>query len=158
MDQTQAWLTGLLPENKPGADNYAIFLRSAPTAPTSTPNPTPTTSNANSTTTPLDPTTLLGVVGVHRVDPIPELGYLLHPSAWGRGYATEAVAAFIQHFWAARPDLDTIEAKVDEENPESIRVLVKCGFTVGEVLEGGAEVPWLVPSRRNLVVYRLRRR
>lgn len=94
---------------------------------------------------------------MHRIDPIPELGYILHPSAWGKGYATEAVSAFIQHFWQARPDLHRIEAKVDEENPESVRVLVKCGFVVGEVLEGGAEIPWLEPPRRNLVVYRLER-
>jgi RimJ/RimL family protein N-acetyltransferase len=94
---------------------------------------------------------------VHRADPIPELGYILHPSAWGKGYATEAVAAFIQHFWKARPDLHTIEARVDEENTESIRVLVKSGFVGGEVVEGGVEIPWLVPSRRNLVVYRLER-
>lgn len=82
---------------------------------------------------------------------------MLHPSVWGNGYATEAVGAFVSHFWQARPDLDTIEAKVDEENPQSARVLVKCGFEVGEVVEGGAEIPWLVPSRRNLVVYRLKR-
>lgn len=101
---------------------------------------------------------LLGVVGVHRVDPVPELGYILHPSAWGKGYATEAVGAFVEHFWQARPGLDVIEAKVDEANPESIRVLLKCGFVEGETLKGGAEIPWLVPSARNLVVYRLERK
>lgn len=82
---------------------------------------------------------------------------MLHPCVWGNGYATEAVGAFVKHFWQARPDLDVIEAKVDEENPQSARVLVKCGFGMGEVVEGAAEIPWLVPSRRNLVVYRLKR-
>lgn len=100
---------------------------------------------------------LLGIVGVHRVDPVPELGYILHPSVWGRGYATEAVGAFVQHFWGTFPELDVIEAKVDEQHPVSIRVLVKCGFERGEVLEGGAQIPWLEPQARNLVILRLRR-
>lgn len=63
----------------------------------------------------------------------------------------------MQHFWEKFPDSDVIEAKVDQEHPVSIRVLVKCGFEKGDVLVGGAESPWLEPKVRNLVVLRLRR-
>lgn len=97
------------------------------------------------------------MVGVHRVDPVPELGYILHPSVWGRGYATEAVGAFVEHFWQTWPDLDFIEARVDEGNPASSRVLCKCGFVRVQRLEGAAELPWLEPRVRNLVVYRVER-
>ncbi|KAJ5191700.1 uncharacterized protein N7498_010685 [Penicillium cinerascens] len=135
IDQTYAWLSGMLPENRAGSDNYAIFIK-----------------DANS-----DKSTVIGVVGVHRVDPTPEIGYLFHPSAWGKGYATEAARAFIQHFWKARPDLDTIEAKVDEANSSSRHVLNKCGFVENETIIGGAERAWLDPQKRNIVVYRLKR-
>jgi RimJ/RimL family protein N-acetyltransferase len=94
---------------------------------------------------------------VHRTDPIPELGYILHPSAWGKGYATEAVGAIIQHLFEARPELDTIEAKVDEKNAESIRVLQKCGFVEIETITGGAKLEWLDPPKRNMLVYRVER-
>ncbi|KAJ5118688.1 hypothetical protein N7476_011044 [Penicillium atrosanguineum] len=135
IDQTYAWLSGMLPENRPGSNNYAIFIK-----------------NANS-----DERAVIGVVGVHRIDPTPEIGYILHPAAWGKGYATEAVAAFIQHFWQARPDLDTIEAKVDEENLSSRRILYKCGFVQSETIIGGAERAWLDPPKRNIVIHRLKR-
>lgn len=135
MDQTYAWLSGMLPENRPGSDNYAIFVKDADS----------------------EENTVIGVIGVHRIDPTPEMGYILHPSVWGKGYATEAAEAFIQHFWQARPDLDTIEAKVDEANSSSKRVLHKCGFVESETIIGGAERAWLHPQKRNVVVHRLRR-
>lgn len=144
VEETSAWLSGILPENRPGSDNYGIFVRPSPH------------SNSNDPAE-VNEMMIIGVVGVHRVDPVPELGYILHPATWGRGYATEAVTAFVRHFWQAWPGLDVIEAKVDEKNPESIRVLRKCGFVEGETIRGGAEVAWLDPPRRDLVVYRLRR-
>jgi RimJ/RimL family protein N-acetyltransferase len=134
-EQTHKWLSGLLPENQPGSDNYAIFIKDEDS----------------------DENTVIGVVGVHRIEPTPEIGYIFHPSTWGKGYATEAVGAFIEHFWQARSDLDTIEARVDEENTSSRRVLYKCGFVEVETVIGGAEQAWLDPPLRNVVVYRIRR-
>lgn len=57
----------------------------------------------------------------------PEIGYILHPEFWGRGVATEALAAVIGHLFAAHGD-PALTADVDPRNAASIRVLSKLGF------------------------------
>lgn len=57
----------------------------------------------------------------------PELGYWLTPSAWGRGYATEAAHAVIEMARHALP-LRQIEAWHFADNPASGAVLRKIGF------------------------------
>lgn len=74
------------------------------------------------------PMAMIGVVGTHRADPVAELGYIFLPSAWGKGYATEAVSAFVDRFWPAQVAANEIEAQVDQANAASARVLRKCGF------------------------------
>ena len=61
---------------------------------------------------------------------IPELGWVLHPSAHGKGYATEAARAAIA--WAQRHLTATqaIACIIAPENLASIRVAEKCGFTL----------------------------
>jgi RimJ/RimL family protein N-acetyltransferase len=61
-----------------------------------------------------------------------EVGYWLGRDYWGRGVATEALAAFLAHE-TTRP----LYAYVVKHNIGSRRVLEKCGFTVsGEDDEG----------------------
>lgn len=56
-----------------------------------------------------------------------EIGYGISPEHWGKGYATEAVAAAVQ--WAAKqPGVKRIEAETAPENLASQRVLEKAGF------------------------------
>src|SRR6266545_933473 len=57
----------------------------------------------------------------------PEIGYWLGVPHWGKGYATEAARAVIDHAFA---DLgcDTLLAGARVSNPASRRVLEKCGF------------------------------
>lgn len=55
------------------------------------------------------------------------LGYFLHRSAWGQGYATEMAAAVIAGAFA-RYDWDEITAAAWVDNPASVRVLQKLGF------------------------------
>lgn len=71
--------------------------------------------------------TPIGSCGVDRRDHGPEIGYWLGVPYWGRGYATEAVRALIEH---AFDDLqyDVLQAGVRVSNPASRRVLEKCGF------------------------------
>jgi ribosomal-protein-alanine N-acetyltransferase len=58
----------------------------------------------------------------------PEIGYILHPSHWGRGLASEALTAAIDHLFAHH-SFDHITADVDPANDGSIRVLERTGFT-----------------------------
>ncbi|CAM3880027.1 MULTISPECIES: GNAT family N-acetyltransferase [Pseudoalteromonas] len=56
-----------------------------------------------------------------------EVGYLLLPAFYGRGYATEALDAFLT--WARGEfNIQSIKAVVSAGNIGSEKVLVKCGF------------------------------
>jgi len=54
-----------------------------------------------------------------------EVGYWLGKEYWGRGIATKALAAFLEHV-KTRP----LYAHVAKHNIGSRRVLEKCGFTI----------------------------
>jgi RimJ/RimL family protein N-acetyltransferase len=73
--------------------------------------------------------TVLGacrIIGGSEGEP-PEVAYWLGVAYWGRGYATEAARALVDH---AFDDLghDALVASVRVSNPASRRVLEKCGF------------------------------
>ena len=55
------------------------------------------------------------------------VGYRFDPEEWGRGYATEALAAAVD-FIFAHTELDRLQATADVRNTASNRVLEKCGF------------------------------
>lgn len=57
-----------------------------------------------------------------------ELAYHVLPSAWNRGYATEAGAALLAAAWH-ETDLDHVVAVAFEENRASTRVMEKLGMT-----------------------------
>ena len=72
-----------------------------------------------------------GVIGAGGLmtpsDDSTEVGYWLGAKHWGKGYATEAVRAVIDH---AFTDLDcaALQSAARVTNPASRRVLEKCGF------------------------------
>ena len=68
---------------------------------------------------------LIGKAGCWR---LPEIGYILGPDHWGKGYAHEAMTAVIAHLFIAR-GLDRIVADVDPRNAASIGLLLRLGFT-----------------------------
>ncbi len=65
---------------------------------------------------------LIGVIGVKD-----HLGYWLGRAHWGRGYATEAATAALDHFFASN-ESDHIISGVFVENAASRHVLQKLGF------------------------------
>ena len=69
----------------------------------------------------------IGICSVDLREDGPELGYWLGVSYWGRGFATEAVRALIDHAFG---DLDheMLISGARVNNPASRRVLEKCGF------------------------------
>ena len=67
---------------------------------------------------------VIGKAGGYR---LPEVGFILHPDHWGRGYVTEAMQALIPELFACS-DVPALTADVDPLNPASLKVLEKLGF------------------------------
>jgi RimJ/RimL family protein N-acetyltransferase len=59
--------------------------------------------------------------------PDPELGYWIGVPYWGRGYATEAARALIDHAFGEL-GCERLSGRARVSNPASRRVLEKCGF------------------------------
>ena len=56
-----------------------------------------------------------------------EVGWHLHPDAWGRGYATEAARAVLDHAWSS--GLTRVVAVTHPENTPSQAVCLRLGMT-----------------------------
>ena len=79
---------------------------------------------------------VIGKAGCWR---LPEIGFILHPSAWGRGLASEALRAVVAHVFAAY-DISAITADVDPRNAASLALLAKLGFVETGRARGTFEV------------------
>ena len=79
---------------------------------------------------------LIGKAGCYR---LPDIGYILHPDVWGRGYAREAMEAVIAHIFATR-DLAKLTADVDPRNTASIGLLLRLGFAETHRARGSWQV------------------
>jgi RimJ/RimL family protein N-acetyltransferase len=69
----------------------------------------------------------IGICGIELRENKAEIGYWLGVPYWGRGYATEAVRATIDHTFGAL-GREALGAGARVTNPASRRVLEKCGF------------------------------
>ena len=70
---------------------------------------------------------LIGFINeVHVENGTIELGYLITPNEWNKGYATEALSASISELF--RTGFKTVECGHFEENPASGKVMQKCGM------------------------------
>ena len=78
------------------------------------------------------------VIGKMGAWQLPDFGYLLDPAHWGKGYASEALAAFLAH--RKRCGSTFLTADTDPRNAASIRLLERHGF----VETGRAENTWLI--------------
>jgi RimJ/RimL family protein N-acetyltransferase len=79
---------------------------------------------------------VVGKAGCWRV---PQIGFILHPSVWGRGIASEALAAIIPRLFDRFP-VPAITADVDPRNLPSLGLLKKLGFTE----TGRASATWQI--------------
>ncbi|MEO7365431.1 MAG: GNAT family N-acetyltransferase [Sphingomicrobium sp.] len=77
---------------------------------------------------------VIGKMGAWR---LPDFGFILLPEHWGRGYAAEAMKAFLDHIFRGR-GLDFLTADVDPRNTSSLRLLANHGF----VETGRASATW----------------
>ncbi len=81
-------------------------------------------------------TALVGTTGLRPLDDLGlEIFYSLTPGSWGKGYATEAARAVVEH--ALGPlGLPEVLAEVDEGNAASIAVVRRLGMTPIAVVPG----------------------
>jgi RimJ/RimL family protein N-acetyltransferase len=70
---------------------------------------------------------LIGMCGLVPAEREAEIGYWLGAPFWGRGFATEAARAVIDHAFG-QLGYETLQAGARVTNPASRRVLEKCGF------------------------------
>jgi RimJ/RimL family protein N-acetyltransferase len=64
--------------------------------------------------------------GIPELEGYPEAGWAFAPDAWGKGYATEAMAAILR--WADAANLGEIRCIIDPGNAASHNVAAKLGF------------------------------
>ena len=88
------------------------------------------------TGTALAGTALVGTAGLRPLEDLGlEIFYSLAPGSWGRGYATEAARAVVDH--ALGPlGLPEVLAEVDEGNAASVAVIKRLGMTPFAVVPG----------------------
>jgi RimJ/RimL family protein N-acetyltransferase len=67
---------------------------------------------------------VIGKMGAWR---LPEFGFILRSDHWGRGYAREALAAFLGHAFRSR-GIEFLKADVDPRNTASLKLLADHGF------------------------------
>lgn len=113
IEATRAWMARFMPPNDKKTFSYSIEEKT-------------------------NPSKVIGSIGVPFFHP-PEIGYILAQGSWGKGYATEAVRAFLGVYWALeRTTVDVenedqeherLRAVTDIDNKASRNVLLKCGFT-----------------------------
>jgi RimJ/RimL family protein N-acetyltransferase len=79
-----------------------------------------------------------------RVSPgasVTDLGYLLLPEAWGRGYAAEACEAALAWFAAAHPG-EPLGLRTQTANDRAMRLAAKLGFAEVERFEAYGAEQW----------------
>lgn len=77
-----------------------------------------------------DSSTTIGSIRINSIDKKTRcgvLGYEIHPDYWNTGYATEALAAVVDHSHRTM-DLNRLEAWTTVDNEASGKVLLKNGF------------------------------
>jgi RimJ/RimL family protein N-acetyltransferase len=81
-------------------------------------------------------TALVGTTGLRPLEDFGlEIFYSLAPGSWGKGYATEAARAVVEH--ALGPlGLPEVLAEVDEDNAASVAVVKRLGMTPFAVVPG----------------------
>lgn len=72
----------------------------------------------------------IGIIGFYRTQPEnfrTELGYMIMPEYWGKGYVTEAVKVLLNYAFNTL-NFHSIEAVIDARHKASEKVLIKNGF------------------------------
>jgi [ribosomal protein S5]-alanine N-acetyltransferase len=79
---------------------------------------------------------VIGKAGLYQ---FPEIGFILNPTSWRKGYAQEALNALVNRAFSVHR-LPSLNADVDPRNEASLRLLQRLGFKV----IGHASATWNV--------------
>ena len=94
----------------------------------------------------------IGTVGLQTLSSFSyELGYVLAPAAWNRGFATEAVAAVTRVAFELE-ETERIQAHCHPDNGASIRVLERCGYEREGLLRRCRVLPALGEEPQDLLL------
>ena len=78
--------------------------------------------------------------GLPELDAVPEAGWVLGRQGWGKGIATEAMAAIL-HWADAHLDAPAIRCIIEPDHDASIRVAEKIGFLpLNDTILGGRPI------------------
>jgi len=83
-----------------------------------------------------DPSEIFGIMGFVNFYPEQnkaEIGYMLHPDYWGKGYVPEAILE-VEKFGFEQINLRTIEAKIDPRNENSRKILLRNNYQFDRLL------------------------
>jgi ribosomal-protein-alanine N-acetyltransferase len=82
---------------------------------------------------------VIGKAGLYR---FPEIGFIFHPGAWGRGFAHEALCAVLERAFHVH-GLPAVVADVDPRNTACLKLLLRLGFRE----TGRRSRTWLIGDR-----------
>ncbi|SOD19743.1 GNAT family N-acetyltransferase [Pedobacter xixiisoli] len=84
-----------------------------------------------------DPLQIFGMIGYVNFYPEQckaEIGYMLHPDYWGKGYVPEAILE-VEKFGFEQINLEIIEAKIDPRNDNSRKILLRNHYQFDRLVE-----------------------
>lgn len=84
-----------------------------------------------------NPTQIFGIMGFVNFYPEQhkgEIGYMLHPDYWGKGYMPEAIVA-VEKFGFEKINLQIIEAKIDPRNDNSRKILLRNNYRFDKLVQ-----------------------
>jgi len=97
---------------------------------------------------------LIGSCGILNDGGKVQFGYILSPSQWGKGYATE-VCMKLMEVLQSIPGVVSIWTFIDSENEASARVLLKAGLVVADRREGWFSFVNQLRKSKNCILFTL---
>ena len=77
---------------------------------------------------------IMGYVNFYSEEYKAEIGYMLHPDYWGKGYVNEAMEV-VEQYGFEKIGLNMIEAKIDPRNLNSLKILLKNNYQFDTLVE-----------------------
>ncbi|WAC41652.1 GNAT family N-acetyltransferase [Pedobacter sp. SL55] len=84
-----------------------------------------------------NPTEIYGIMGYVNFYPEQsraEIGYMLHPNYWGKGYVPEGILE-VERFGFEQINLLSIEAKIDPRNDNSRKILIRNNYQFDRLIQ-----------------------